>query len=331
MNNQKFVNLLLVVLFIVVLATCYNHFIADDKKTEDALMTTASQTETTQQQEDNTPQEEVDFKAPDVQSQGNIHFADSILAQLKTKKEVTIPINPPTSYSGRTKDSILSERKSYVAKVFNLPNYKPSENIFGGIADNKPWIGLKGAYCDGWQTTKGRTDGVSEESVFMNNPLGLVMIEMPYYTYSIKSSCPTEAKLLPTKITASKDSINVYYNLSTYHNNFVQEEGKKYAIYYLKPINAKDLGYEWGYVANKKNLGFSSQSSIEDNVYNFLDFIHLGGACQVEGGCNNGSPNQVELEFAPDGFPAYMQLYLWRQRPNHPNANPDMIVNLYMN
>ena len=48
MNNQKFVNLLLVVLFIVVLATCYNHFIADDKKTEDALMTTASQTETTQ-------------------------------------------------------------------------------------------------------------------------------------------------------------------------------------------------------------------------------------------------------------------------------------------
>ena len=272
-----------------------------------------------------------DLKQPEVKSLGNISYSNEIKNKLKEKNTVLIKINQHTSYSGRTKDSILDERKRYVSQTFNLPNYNPKESIFGGIVDNKPWIGIKGAYCDGWESVKGRTDGASEESIFMNNPLGLVMIEMPYYGYIQKNSCSTEAKLLPTKIIASKDSIDIYYNLSYFHSNFVQPEGRKYTIYYLKPINAKDFGFEWGFVANKKNIGFSSNNAISKSVYYFLDFIHCGGACKVEGGCNNGSPNQRELEFMPHNFPAYMQIYLWKTQPEHTYTNPDMIVNLYLN
>lgn len=333
MNNQNLINILLVALFVVILGSCYNHFLKDDKVADENLAVTQTEAPQTQELEQEQAQESEtpDLKAPEVKSKGNIEYSSSILTQLKTQKEVSVAVNPPTAYSGRTQESILNERKNYVSKVFNMPNYKPMESIFGGIASGKPWIGVKGAYCDGWQSTKGRTDGPSEESVFMNNPLGLVMIEMPYYTYSIPSSCSTTAKLLPTKITVSKEAINVYYNLSAYHNNYVRPEGRKYTIYYLKPINAKDFGYEWGYVANSKYVGFSDENSIMDNVYNFLDFIHLGGACQVEGGCNNGSPNQRALEFRPNAFPAYMQIYLWKEHPEHTTSNPDMIVNLYMN
>lgn len=331
MNNQNFVNILLVVLFVVILGTCYNHFFKEESGVEENFAMAQSEVQQKNEEPQTQQKEDSDFKAPEVKSKGNISFANNILVQLKTQKEVSIPINPPTNYSGRSQESILNERKNYVSKVFNLPGYKPSENIFGGIVSGKPWIGLKGAYCDGWQSVKGRTDGASEESVFMNNPLGLVMIEMPYYSYIIPNSCSTTAKLLPTKITASKNAINIYYNLSAFHNNYVQEEGRKYTIYYLKPINAKDFGYEWGYVAKGNNIGFSSENSIMNSVYNFLDFIHLGGACQVEGGCNNGSPNQRELEFRPHSFPAYMQVYLWKEHPEHTTSNPDMIVNLYMN
>lgn len=327
MNNQNFINILLVALFVVILGTCYNHFFKEESGVEENFAT-AQQTETPQKTE---VSEEPDLKAPEVESRGNIKYSSNILAQLKTQKEVSIAINPPTNYSGRTKESILNERKNYVAKVFNLPNYKPTDSIFDGIVSGKPWIGLKGAYCDGWQSVKGRTDGASEESVFMNNPMGLVMIEMPYYGYIIPNSCSTDAKLLPSKIKVKNDSVDVYYNISTFHNNYVKEEGRKYAIYYLKPINAKDFGFEWGYVANRQNVGFSSPNAISKQVYNFLDFIHLGGACNVEGGCNNGSPNQRELEFLPSSFPAYMQIYLWKEQPEHTTSNPDMIVNLYMN
>lgn len=333
MNNENILTTVLIIGFVGVLAFTSNYFLGNGNIKEDNSITNNSQqTRIQSNTEDTKSEENVDLKAPKTEIKGNIEYSASILAKLKTQKEVLIPVNQPTAYSGRTQESILNERKKYVSQVFNLPNYNPSENIFGSIVDGKPWISLQGAYCNGLETKKGRTSGPSEESVFMNNPLALVMVEMPYYGYVQPNSCSPITKFLPTKITVTKNSINIYYNISEFQNVVVNEQGKKYAIYYLKPINAKDFGYEWGYVAKRKNLGFSHNNAINQSPYNFKDFIHCGGACDIEGGCNNGSPNQPQLGFGLDNkYPAYMQIYLWKEKPDHWYSDADMIVNLYFN
>ena len=330
MRNENIITTIIIIAFVAILACVSNYFFKDDTKVEDNSITNNSmQTEVPNK---NSEDEQTDFKAPETKSNGNIEYSASILEKLKTQKEVSIPVNQPTAYSGRTQESILNERKNYVAKVFNMPNYHPSERIFQGIVDGKPWISLKGAYCNGWETKNGRTSGPSEESVFMNNPIGLVMVEMPYYGYVKPNSCSPITKFLPTKITVSKNAINLYYNISGFQDAVVNEQGKQYAIYYLKPINAKDFGYEWGYVAKRENLGFSHDTPINKRPYNFKDFIHCGGACEIEGGCNNGSPNQPQLRFGLDNkYPASMQIYLWKEKPEHWYSDSDMIVNLYFN
>lgn len=330
MRNENIITTIIIIAFVAILACVSNYFLKDDTKVEDNSITNNSmQTEVPNK---NSEDEQTDFKAPETKSNGNIEYSAIILEKLKTQKEVSIPVNQPTAYSGRTQESILNERKNYVAKVFNMPNYHPSERIFQGIVDGKPWISLKGAYCNGWETKNGRTSGPSEESVFMNNPIGLVMVEMPYYGYVKPNSCSPITKFLPTKITVSKDAINLYYNISGFQDAVVNEQGKQYAIYYLKPINAKDFGYEWGYVAKRENLGFSHDTPINKRPYNFKDFIHCGGACEIEGGCNNGSPNQPQLGFGLDNkYPASMQIYLWKEKPEHWYSDADMIVNLYFN
>ena len=330
MRNENIITTIIIIAFVAILACVSNYFLKDDTKVEDNSITNNSmQTEVPNK---NSEDEQTDFKAPETKSNGNIEYSASILEKLKTQKEVSIPVNQPTAYSGRTQESILNERKNYVAKVFNMPNYHPSERIFQGIVDGKPWISLKGAYCNGWKTKNGRTSGPSEESVFMNNPIGLVMVEMPYYGYVKPNSCSPITKFLPTKITVSQDAINLYYNISGFQDAVVNEQGKQYAIYYLKPINAKDFGYEWGYVAKRGNLGFSHDTPINKRPYNFKDFIHCGGACEIEGGCNNGSPNQPQLGFGLDNkYPASMQIYLWKEKPEHWYSDADMIVNLYFN
>lgn len=328
MKNNNLLICIIIIVFVAILTSISNYFLSDDEQIEESLINNNSEQTQTNANEKENP----DFKAPEVKIKGNIKYSSNILEKLKTQKEVSIPINQPTAYSGRTQSDILAERKKYVSQVFNTSNYEPSKRIFGGIIDGKPWISLQGAYCNGWETKKGRIEGASEESVFMNNPLALIMVEMPYYGYVKPNSCTPVTKFLPTKLTVTKNSINIYYNISAFQDTVVSDRGKQYAIYYLKPINAKDLGYEWGYVVDNKNLGFSHNNPINKQPYNFKDFIHCGGACDIEGGCNNGSPNQPQLEFGLDNkYPAYMQIYLWKEEPEHWYSDADMVVNLYFN
>ena len=85
---------------------------------------------------------------------------------------VDIPVNLPTAFSNLTKNEILDIRKKYVAtSLFANQNYTPSESVFGSIEDNKPWISTNLCHKPDEPL---RTDGVSEEARFINNPTILV-------------------------------------------------------------------------------------------------------------------------------------------------------------
>ncbi|MBR2525099.1 hypothetical protein IKE67_01400, partial [bacterium] len=89
-------------------------------------------------------------------------------------------INPLSVYTGKTKDEILSIRKQFVkTSIFNTDNYEPSKNVFGQIADKKPWWGVDYISCsDPNLSVNVRKNGNSEESRFVNNPNVLVGVSM---------------------------------------------------------------------------------------------------------------------------------------------------------
>lgn len=110
---------------------------------------------------------------------------------------------------------------------------------------------------------------------------------------------------------AKKELLVVYNNFST---------GNSDNTHLLKGMNAWDLGYKYAYVDKSNSLNpvrFKSKNNISNEVYEFKNFIHVDGACKVEGGCNNGSPSQPEIEFY---FPknndgTMITIKLWKEKP----------------
>ena len=86
------------------------------------------------------------------------------------------------------------------------------------------------------------------------------------------------------------------------------------------------------YASNSHNLIFLP-SSLDSTLFNekpkkFLDFIHLGNACKVDGGCNNASPYQPEMAFYFRKFPADMTLSLWKNKPIYKNQPADIYLKM---
>ena len=96
----------------------------------------------------------------------------------------------------------------------------------------------------------------------------------------------------------------------------------------LNALNARDFGYEYGYLIEAKNIEFKSPENIGTMVHKFRNYIHVGGSCGIAGGCNNGSPFQNELVFKIDAYPAEMTLHLFKERPKEKHSNPDVIYQI---
>jgi len=254
--------------------------------------------------------------------------------------DMPIKINGLMDFNGKTKDQIMNIRGYYLRNsisnkeiledIIDFDQYTPNEYVFGKIADDKPWIGIRAATCN-WteSTTKEKTEGDSEESVFIDNPLALVMIEMPYYTLSLPQTCDEKAYLVPTYLTYSK-SMNTFtlrYNISEYQN-VLAPENRNIGMYSLKSINARDLGYNWVYAYEAPKIVFYSDNGIDIHPYKFKDFIHVGSSCEVQGGCNNGSPYQPEVGFAFKKLPAKLRLKLWKDQPKSPSKSADVYYDI---
>lgn len=254
-------------------------------------------------------------------------YSMDVNMKLAEKGVADIEVNYPTKLSYKTKKEILEKRKRYVDKVFNLPKYKPNEEVFGQIEDNKPWISIDAASCF-WKFNMDRDKGPSEESVFLNNPMVLIGAEMPYYGYLYDNNCTTDNYFMPYSVTLDENNnlITVKYNVSNLYKHLSADVQKKY-LFVLNALNARDFGYQWGHVFNTSNVKFK-EKVITSSSYYFLNYIHVGMSCGINGGCNNGSPFQQELNFKILSVPASIDMALWRNQPETIKANSDIKIRL---
>ncbi len=231
----------------------------------------------------------------------------------------SIPVNPMSDLNNKTKTEIYVQRKLFVENtIFKNRNYKPSVEVFSQIADKKPWLGIEALTCYG----KGPNayKGLSEESRYINNPTVLVGLDRVSFDEKPRKQCSPVDYLMPVKINYSKDenTIKVIFEVSAY-------KGSLGSDFLLKGLNARDLGFKYAYADNINNIAFiQDKNNVSTNVYAFQDFIHLGTACGVKGGCNNGSPNQKELHYTVMKYPASIHLKLWKKIPKNTDAKADI-------
>ena len=235
-----------------------------------------------------------------------------------------IPVRGLVALSGASRQAVFDLRKEAVSQSpFAQENYKPLEAVFGDIVSGKPWYAL--SLCRGKDHAP--TEGPSEETRFINNPTALVAVQ-PYVIYindmSYEWCFKDDYNTLIQKITFDgphKEITVTYLDLPDIN-----------AHYLLNGINARDLGYPFVYVDlghSTYKISFPHTPNAATDVYEFRDFLHVGGSCGVEGGCNNGSPYQPEAEFdrpaKKSSAPREIYLKLWKERPSSPQDEPDLV------
>ena len=236
-----------------------------------------------------------------------------------------LTINPLSDYNGKSKKDVLDIRKKYVqSSLFSTPGYKPDENTFGQIQDGKAWWGVTQIVCSSYNNPKfDRTSGFSAVSKHMNNPNILVGTVFPFNFYKEYDSigyCTAQySKTIPKKMEYLKEKNLI---IATYDmdrrilKSYLNWNGRRRHYFLnLTGLNAKDLGYKYGYAIDLKNIEMTEQTNISNNIHQFRDFVHVGASCKVPGGCNNISPHQTELDYRITGFPAEMTIKLWKQKP----------------
>lgn len=245
---------------------------------------------------------------------------------------VNIEINPLESYNGKTKREMYDIRKSYVKKsLFYSHGYVPNEEIFGEIEDGKNWWGLEPLVCS--HGDEDTTRGVSALSRFINNPDLLVQTYFPFnltYYDGVKEYCNSKfSRNIPTELfyDPKSNTITAKYLMSPFvYKNTVNYYGLK-DIHYpliLSGLNARDFGYEYMHINNLYNVRMLNDPNAAAQVHQFRDFIHVGGSCRYNGGCNNMSPRQTELEFNITGLPAELNMKLWKKQPLLKDLNGDI-------
>ncbi len=246
-----------------------------------------------------------------------------------------IAYNFPDSLSGKSKEEVFELRKEYVAKsIFASDDYSPSEEVFGEIESGKPWIALN--ICRNPETFVSWTEGPSEEARFINNPTILVALEHPFAFIEGDNYEWCTSKLnnmIPKRILYDKDNneISVFYKQLPFTTN----NGDYYSF---NGINARDFGYKYAYVDLSKSTyhpEFCNEENVSNQIAEFQNYIHLGGSCGVEGGCNNGSPDQPMLNFynhrtEMSGKNGMIYIKLWKNPPASPDDEPDIVEKIIL-
>lgn len=159
----------------------------------------------------------------------------------------------------------------------------------------------------------------------MNNPNALVGLSLAYLPWDVEqthSFCTSEySKYTPLSLKYNeKDNLIIAkYDLpEEFLNVRVNIDGQSKRIpVQLSGLNALDFGYRYVWAFDSKNIKMLHQDekAVLDEVIQFRDYVHLGGSCRYEGGCNNISPMQQELMLTITNLPAEIDLKLWKKEP----------------
>ncbi len=243
-------------------------------------------------------------------------------------------VNPPSEYNNLRKDEIYSLRKAYVKdSLFDTDDYEPNERVFGQIQDYKPWWGSQKCrplnYSGDYHES---IEGESKQSIQINNPNALVGLSSPYIPWDVEENadfCNSEySRFIPKALKYSKKDnlIVAEYEVSKeFPNIYVNISGKGYRYpIQLSGLNALDFGYKYIYAFDTKNIDMTYSDNITQTPGMFRDYIHVGGSCGYEGGCNNISPMQNDKMISVKALPAEINLKLWKKQPHDKYSKADM-------
>jgi hypothetical protein len=264
----------------------------------------------------------------------NLPTENKINQNLNTNDEIVqLKVNLPTELNYKRKDEIYSIRRSYVKNsLFATKNYQPNENVFGAIEDYKPWWGnIRCKQLNHKSDNSENIKGTSQQSIQINNPDALVGLKSIYLMYDRHNNnfCSSDyARFIPQSLKYSQNNnlIIAEYGVSRdFLNTYVQVDGEKRRFpLQLSGLNALDFGYKYVYAFDTKNIEMVNSENITQNVGEFIDFLHTGGSCGYNGGCNNLSPMQNDKMITVEYLPAEINLKLWKNQPVTPYQKADM-------
>lgn len=238
-----------------------------------------------------------------------------------------IEVNNMSELDGYSKEEVYSLRKHYVYRsMFKSYDYEPKEEVFGGIQDGKYWYGTENLICyDKNKDPILRAEGNSYVSRLINNPSMLIGLDLPYVWNTKEPEkykvCRNKQMLfIPSEISYSKD-----YNMITAKFKINKNVLANDRRYMLNGLNARDLGFQYGYVYNTRNIRFEAENTAVDReIYSFPDYIGVGYSCGIKGGCNNLCPMQENMMFYFNASPAVIDFKLWKERPANRFLKPDI-------
>ncbi|MBI9086635.1 MAG: hypothetical protein JEZ11_23760 [Desulfobacterales bacterium] len=262
---------------------------------------------------------------------------------------IVIPINPAVEFDFKSKSEILRLRSEavFLHPEFLYGKYIPSERVFGGIEDSRPWWGLKG-YHFFWKG-KNSISGASEESRFVMNPFLLVAAHLfgdSLYTLvydrweqSLSSNAIPAKNEIPSYSQAAKltwwpkkRKIELLYDLTAFFHQMyggnMESADFSDMRFDLVAYNARDMNLEYLYISlsTGANVGQKDHSA---NPVKIMHFLHRGGSCGYPGGCNNMSPNQPPVQdIRIFKLPASIEVFLWEKQPDSLEVPPDIVVEI---
>jgi hypothetical protein len=247
------------------------------------------------------------------------------MGERTTVEEIKVAIQKPIDLDGKRKSEIYVLRAVTANRYPELlsKKYRPSDQVFGEIQNNRPWWGIAGQffYGPGEQSIA----GPSEESRFLTNPFMLVAID-PVYTWKNRIS---EAAILKDdfQFICAPHRLQWYPIKSQAYLSYSAQCASKlnYQKINLIAYNARDLNLNYMYVSYDDSINVTKRE-IPQTAYVIPHYIHLGDSCGFPKGCNNMSPATPEIDgLEITGYPVQVVIWLWEQEPDSIAQEPDVV------
>lgn len=248
--------------------------------------------------------------------------------------QLLISINPLKEFDRKTKSELFKIREEAVYQYPQLlaGDYSPSSDVFGQIADKKPWWGMHGTYFYG--PGEKSIEGLSEESRIFANPYLLIgVIEPAAYIAAIKPSSKPSYYPFPLRLRFSPGNkqASIIYSVKS-HFRFLKKHDYNNARFQwldLVAYNARDFRYRYLYLDPESARGVTVIDTKGAPVQ-IQQLINQEPSCGYSGGCNNMSPFQKELRISVTNLPALLKVRLWKKKPPSSETEPDFKVEMHL-
>jgi len=259
-----------------------------------------------------------------------------------------LAIRAPAELDYLARADVLALREQEVQCYNGLAagDYVPSDAVFGGIEDNRPWWGIQGQYFYG--PGEDSTAGPSEEARFLLNPYLLVAAD--FYGLSIWGDpalwdgsrispadleradfpwyCPPQDLLWWPGESRAEVSYDVSRYLPAINAWSSRVLTLQDAVFDITAWNARDWNFASIQVIQAESSGIRISEPFDIPI-EAREFIHRGGSCGFPGGCNNAIPYVPEFSgMALETLPARLVVHLWYEPGPEAGAVPDFIFSI---